>query len=415
MTNMNRRSFLNVGLAGAVGAASFASGLAKGQERPVIQGFDDTDTDVDESQVWRPVSDRKIRVGIAGHGTCQFGAAFGFQSHPNVEVAAVTDLYEDRCADLAKQTRCEKTYASLEEMVKDDSLEAIFIATDAPSHARHAILALEHGKHVACAVPAFWGGAPDEAYKLYETVKKTGLHYGMFETSAYHDDVYACRVAYKAGAFGEIVYTEGEYFHYAPTSADSYKNWRVGMPVMWYPTHASAYYTCVTFGSFTEVSARGKKSINHYRQPENNVYGNAFGSEVGLFRTSKGGMARIMVSFDTPGWSCELGRMRGQLASWAEDGKYNGAVPEAQAIYDALKVRKPALPPTVDAGGHGGSHGYLMNNFVEAILKDQDPLVDVALALNTTMCGVVAHQSATHDGELMKIPQFEALRPRLWV
>ena len=29
-------------------------------------------------------------------------------------------------------------------MVKDDTLEAIFLATDAPSHTRHAILALEH-------------------------------------------------------------------------------------------------------------------------------------------------------------------------------------------------------------------------------------------------------------------------------
>ena len=48
-----------------------------------------------------------------------------------------------------------------------------------------------------------------------------------------------------------------------------------------------------------------------------------------------------------------------------------------------------------------------MNNFVEAIMKDENPLVNIAVALNTTMCGVVAHQSALKDGELMKIPQFE--------
>ncbi|MBQ4204633.1 MAG: hypothetical protein II655_13135, partial [Thermoguttaceae bacterium] len=229
---------------------------------------------------------------------------------------------------------------------------------------------------------------------------------GMFETSAYHDDVYAQRLIYKAGGFGEMVYTEGEYLHYAPVSTPSYKNWRVGMPVMWYPTHASAYYTCVTFGSFTEVSCLGKPSINEFRQPQNNAYGNCFGTEVGLFRTSENGMARIMVSFDTPGWSGEVGRMRGQLASYAEQSKYCGAVPEAQAIVDKLNLLKPALPPTVDSGGHGGSHGHLMNNFVEALLKDENPLVNVAVALNTTMCGVVAHQSALKDGELMKIPQF---------
>jgi hypothetical protein len=30
-------------------------------------------------KIRHPVSNRKIRVGIAGYGVCQFGAAFGFQ------------------------------------------------------------------------------------------------------------------------------------------------------------------------------------------------------------------------------------------------------------------------------------------------------------------------------------------------
>ena len=66
----------------------------------------------------------------------------------------MSDLFPDRCAALAKACSCEKTYPSLEEMVKDDSIEAIFVATDAPSHCRHCIDVLAHGKHVASAVPA---------------------------------------------------------------------------------------------------------------------------------------------------------------------------------------------------------------------------------------------------------------------
>ena len=69
-------------------------------------------------------------------------------------MAAVTDLFPDRCDALAKACRCAKTYPSLEEMVKDDALEAVFVATDAPSHARHCIEVLKRGKHVASAVPA---------------------------------------------------------------------------------------------------------------------------------------------------------------------------------------------------------------------------------------------------------------------
>lgn len=46
-----------------------------------------------EPKVWQPVSDRKVRVGIVGYGYCKFGAAFGFQDHPNVEIVAVSDLF----------------------------------------------------------------------------------------------------------------------------------------------------------------------------------------------------------------------------------------------------------------------------------------------------------------------------------
>ena len=47
-----------------------------------------------------------------------------------------------------------------------------------------------------------------------------------------------------------------------------------------------------------------------------------------------------------------------------------------------------------------------MNEFVTAILEDRKPLVDVAQALNMTVAGIVAHQSALQDGALLKIPQY---------
>jgi hypothetical protein len=47
-----------------------------------------------------------------------------------------------------------------------------------------------------------------------------------------------------------------------------------------------------------------------------------------------------------------------------------------------------------------------MAEFVEAILADRKPLVDVAQALSMTVGGIVAHRSALKGGELLKIPQF---------
>jgi len=47
-----------------------------------------------------------------------------------------------------------------------------------------------------------------------------------------------------------------------------------------------------------------------------------------------------------------------------------------------------------------------MNEFVTAIIENRTPLVDVAKALNMTVAGIVAHQSAVKNGELLKIPQY---------
>jgi len=392
---LDRRSFLQTMGFTAVGLG--LASMTQSAEKP-IQGFEKTAENPNASAGWKPVSDRKVRVGLVGYGVCKFAAAFGFQDHPNVEVVAVSDLFPDRCAELAKVTRCAKTYPSLEELVKDDRIEAVFVATDAPSHARHCIEVLQHGKHVASAVPAVFGSLED-ADRLFAAVKASGRKYMMFETSCFHEELYAMRQIYKAGGLGQLVYSEGEYYHYMEQPIDSYQDWRVGLPPQWYPTHSNAYYVGVTGGSFTEVSCLGMPSRIQHLQPANNHYRNAFGTEIALFRTSEGGMSRMAVSWDTQGFGGEVGRVRGQQGSFY--GKYEGlekTLPPTQ---------RPPLPPGVAGGGHGGSHGYLMNEFVTAILEDRQPLVDIAMALNLTVAGIVAHQSAVKNGEWLKIPQYK--------
>lgn len=395
ITSVNRRTFLQT-----IGLGAAALGLPKpahSAEKP-IQGFERAPDDPNASRGWKPVSERKIRVGIVGYGVCKFGAEFGFQNHPNVEIVAVSDLFPDRCAELAKVCRCQKTYPSLEELVKDDRIEAVFVATDAPSHARHCMEVLKHGKHVASAVPAVFGSIED-AERLFKAVKASDRQYMMFETSFFHEDLYAMRQIYDAGGWGKLVYSEGEYFHYMEEPIPSYKDWRVGLPPQWYPTHSNAYYVGVTGGSFTEVSCMGMPSRIKHLQPSNNPYKNPFGTEIALFRTSEEGASRMGVSWDTPGYGGEMGRIRGQKGSFY--GKYEG-------VQQSLpELRRPPLPPGVPAGGHGGSHGYLMNELVTAILQERKPLVDIAKALNMTVAGIVAHQSALKGGELLKIPQFK--------
>lgn len=396
----SRRSFLS-----SIGIGAMAMGIPQigcspkeqTQAIPDIQGFERSKEE-DPSDGWTPFSDRKVKVGLVGYGVSKFAADFGFQNHPNVEVVAVSDLFPDRCKALAERVGCNKTYPSLEELVKDDNIEAVFVATDAPSHARHCIEVLNHGKHVAVAVPAVFGSI-EEGEQLLEAVKNNaGLKYMMFETSCFRENLYAMREIYNAGGFGEVVYSEGEYWHYSENGIDSYKNWRHGMPPQWYPTHNTAYYVGVTGDTFSEVSCLGMPSYMDRYKKGNNSYNNPFATQIAFFRTSNGGISRQSRSSDTPGPGAETGRLRGTKGSFYD--QYEGLEKNLPDL------KRPPTPPGVPAGGHGGSHGRLMNEFISSIILDRKPLVDIIAALNMTIPGIVAHQSAMRDGEWLKIPQY---------
>ena len=405
---LTRRHFMQkIGATAATfGAFSLTSSLVaddapRDAQGNIIPGFEKGQQVTTSAGGWQSVSDRKVKVGIAGYGLCKFGATFFYQNHPNVEVVAATDLDPGRCAGLAKAVGASKTYPSCEEMIKDKRIEAIYIATDAPSHARLAIMALNHGIHVCSAVPAVFGfEAEGEAEALFNAVKSSGMKYMMNETSTFHADLYAKRMQYQAGALGKVMYSEGEYYHdfghglpgYNPKNGKIDRmGWRRGLVPMWYPTHSAAYYTSITGGRFTEVSCLGTPSLYEEFQKENNGYQNPFGTEVAMYRTSEGGISRMAVSWDMKDAHGEKGRVYGQQ-SYKKSG---------------IRGERPPLPPTVSGGGHGGSHGHLTNNFIESILLDKEPIVGIGDALNMTLSGVIAHKSALKGGEWMKIPQYE--------
>ena len=154
--NITRKNFF-IGTFAATAAMNLKAATAR---EPVgkIQGFDESFESKTDGP-WEPFSDRKVRVGIAGYGVCTFGAVFFFQNHPNVEVVAATDLDPVRCAKLAQVVGAKRTYPSAEEMIDKEgkNMDAVFIATDAASHADLVLRALDRGYHVCSAVPALLG------------------------------------------------------------------------------------------------------------------------------------------------------------------------------------------------------------------------------------------------------------------
>lgn len=411
---MSRKCFLGGSL------AMLAAMTAKGAEaqKKEIWGLKDGGDGKTANKAWTPFSDKKVRVGIAGEGVCSFGSAFGWQNHPNAVVAACCDVVPKNRDRLMKRVGNKETkvYNSCEEMIKNaaaDKLDCVYIATDAASHVQLAIMALEHGLHVASAVPALLGKEQlDYVPKLIDAVKRNGKIYYMNETSAFRASCYAMRKLYEAGMLGNITYTEGEYFHSsnskpnfnAKAAHGSYNGWREGLPPQYYPTHSNGYYTCVTHKRFVKVSCTGVKSLMVGRYSKNRYDNNPFGSEYAMFQCEDGSASRMLVHWDTPSYSGEDGRIWGQKGCYIpEKGGYRGWFKDEVS---KMTLSRPKLPPGMPGGGHGGSHGYLTDDFIRSILvKDHKPCVDVYTALNTTVAGIYAHMSAVKDGERLAIPE----------
>src|SRR5277367_275219 len=94
-----------------------------------------------------------IKVGIIGGGWPGQAHARGYQAAGGFKVVGVADLIPDRRKRLASEFGIEKEYASAEELLKNDAIQAVSICLPNDLHAEVTIAALKAGKHVVCESP----------------------------------------------------------------------------------------------------------------------------------------------------------------------------------------------------------------------------------------------------------------------
>jgi len=368
---------------------------------------------------------RKIRIGVVGGG---FGCSFQWHEHPDCIVQAVSDLREDRRKLLMNVYKCGKAYNSLEELVLAKDIDAIAIFTDGPLHVQHTIEAMKNGKHVISAVPAAWGTI-EQAELLLNTVKKYGLTYMMAETGHYQQSTISARKFYEQGKFGALYYSEAEYQH--PGLEGLYfwngkRTWRHGLAPMHYPTHCTSQLVGVTGERLTEVVCHGWGDDDPILK--DNAYANPFWNESAMFRTNRGNAFRVNIWWKGAHRGCERAQWIGDKMSFYASHP-NGLGPvivrsgEQMEKDDAGFLRKAPnfeqykqphywqtdmLPePLRHNSGHEGSHTFLTHEFVDALVHNRRPAIDVYESLAYTVPGIVAHESALKKGEQLKIPQYK--------
>ena len=385
-----------------------------------------------------------ISLGIVGLGS--FGSSFAdlFMSHPLVDRIALCDREPERIARFATDERWQAkfhprdAYASLDEICASD-LDALALFTQPWLHAPQAVQAMEAGKHVYSAVPIAMLPDGDEILdwcaRLVETVERTGQNYMLGETTFYRSEAIYCRRRAAEGAFGDFVYSEGEYLHDVDSvgsnlrqvqahrlasqagqewlqARDDYIMKGILTGPMHYPTHSTGGPMSVMNAHARKVCAWGYQNRTGDTYFKEQGYG--FSNETALFHMSNGSTMRICELREIGHRGREIFRIYGTQGSFENDHWCNK---EGSTHLTAEQMREP-LPPEVEEafqaasrtseiyGGHGGSHPYLVHEFVEAVAQERQPAIDVWSAVRFMAAGVIAHKSAMKDGEIMSIPDW---------
>jgi len=401
----SRRAFL-----GKAGAGMLLAGTSAAMAPPLFAA--DAAPDPGTYKPLDPA--KKVRVGVVGGG---FGASFQWHLHPNCIVQAVSDLRPDRRDKLMKVYKCDRSYESLEKLILDKDIDAVAVFTGVPDHGRHCIAVMNAGKHVMCAVAACL--TLEEAEQLREVKERSGLKYTMAETSYYRPYTIAARELYNQGAFGELFYSEVEYYHpHDDAFVKRYwyyndkRTWRYGYPPMHYPTHSTGFLIGVTGERLTQVSCLGLGVLKHtgYGVGKNR-YDNPFDSCVALMKTNRGHICRCNVVWAGTNFG-ERAQWFGTKMSFFTPNHASGqpfrmhgpGAPRWTKLPDYLqRLPKPMRVKT----GHGNSHTFLTHEFIAAIVEGREPVINIYESLAMTVPGIIAHQSALKGAEQLKIPSFD--------
>ena len=395
-----------------------------------------------------------ISLGLVGLGA--FGTEFAelFKNHPLVSRVALCDREPDRIKKFSDKPSWQDkfhprdAYNSLEAICQSD-IDALVVITQPWLHAPQCVQALEAGKHVYSAVPIISIPDGDEILmwcdRLVNTCRKTGMHYMLGETTYYRPQSMFCRRKAAAGAFGDFVYAEGEYFHDLDShecnlrdiakaratgqagregqeraKADRAKGLQDGP--MHYPTHSTGGPICVMKAHALKATGYGYRNQNH--DPFFDGY--AFSNETALFQMSNGATVRICEFREVAGTiaESETFRILGTRGTFCEDQwKENqrttptDAKPLTVQKLTVDEMRDPLPPEVYDAfknlntsggmyGWHGGSHAFLVNEFVSAVAEGRQPAINIWEAARYMAMGVMAHKSALRGGETLNVPDW---------
>ena len=146
-----------------------------------------------------------LRLGVVGVGTI---ALRGLLPHltqedvsDRVRVQALCDPVEERAAATAARYRIPRAYASIAELLADEEIDAVTIATPIGLHHEHCRASLEAGKHVHVDKTS---QTVAEANELIELARRQGLRIVASPGEVVRPQLARARQLIEEGAIGDL-------------------------------------------------------------------------------------------------------------------------------------------------------------------------------------------------------------------
>lgn len=145
-----------------------------------------------------------IRVAVVGLGYWGPNLVRVLQETPDVELAWVSDVVPERLLAIKRRYPSVQATTSYDEILEDDAVDAVAIATPVSTHYDLVAAALQAGKHAFVEKPL--AASSDEALKLIDLANAQGLTLMPGHTFIYSPPVNLIREMIADGDLGDIYF-----------------------------------------------------------------------------------------------------------------------------------------------------------------------------------------------------------------
>jgi predicted dehydrogenase len=170
--------------------------------------------------------DAPVRVAVAGLGYWGPNLARNLAAIPGCELAWLCDASQPARERAAASFPSVPTTADLDEVLTDETLDAVVLATPVPTHAELAIAVLEAGKHCFVEKPLATSAA--DAERAVRAAEATGRVLMVGHLLEYHPAVTRLKEMIDAQELGNLFYVYGNRVNLGQLRADENALWSLG-------------------------------------------------------------------------------------------------------------------------------------------------------------------------------------------